>query len=296
MTSIHAVIPTNLQDAVKHAKTRGEEPDSSRGEQARTTHTSTSTTEQSTLQPRNPHSSFTHPQPHSTDDHNSESEMSDMENSSKENDPSLSPTPVHQPPPNPRKSTLGKRPLAVLAMPYPEDPDADRMLVDSDSEPESPSTRMTPSEQNISANTHLRTGPPTSPIRKSPRLTPSKDYSTPVRFQDELQIFEDVPDRTVSDFTRRFSTDGKENRDASVESGLGLKDAEETTEMQLDKSAMSSLGSNAVLMGPPAIPTPSTPSLPSLQSSKAYKMSASGVRKTSKQRPKPKPRIGIRRL
>lgn len=300
MTSIHAVIPATLQDAVYHAKNRGEEPSSSQDEQISTsaqpgqkarlragaTHSSTTATEQSTLP-------STHTEPQSTNDHNSESETSDFENSSKENDPSLSPTPVRQPPPNPRNSVLGKRPLAVLSMSNPEDPDTDMMLVDSDSEPESPTSRMTPSEQNITANTHLRTSASALPVRKSPKFNPSNGMHAPIRFQDDLQIYEDVPDRTVSDFTRRFSTDGKENRDA-VESGLGMKDKDEKTESQSDKTVLSTAGVNAVIMGPPPTPNTATSSSPSLQSSKTSKKSTSGVRKTSK--PKAKPRIGIRRL
>jgi ubiquitin-conjugating enzyme E2 S len=184
---------------------------------------------------------------------------SETEDPSKENDPSLSSTPVHLTPPSPRKA-LGKRPLSVLTMPYPEDPDGDMMLIDSDSEP---SLQMSSSEQNIFANIR-------SPPRKSPRLSPSKGNS--LRLRDDLQIYEDVPDRTVQ-IARRFSGDGKENR-------ATMKDLE----LQ-GKAASNTLSQSSAL----AVKTP-LDSNPSRVSKKVV----GGSRKLPA--PKAKPRIGVRRL
>lgn len=196
--------------------------------------------------------------------------MSDSENEdpSKENNPSLSSTPVRLTPPSPRKA-LGKRPLSVLTMPYPEDPDADMMLIDSDSEHERDLPKSS-SEQNISANTRIRSS---SPQRKSPRLAPSKGNAS--RLRDDLQIYEDVPDRTLMDISRRFSGDGKENRATG-----GMKDIE----------LQGKTASNALAQTPSFIVKPSLNSNPSRVSKKVV----GGPRKTAA--PKAKPRIGVRRL
>ncbi|MCJ1233539.1 hypothetical protein MMC14_001497 [Varicellaria rhodocarpa] len=66
----------------------------------------------------------------------------DEASASKENDPALSPTPVTAPLPNPRRPTLGKRPLSDL--PTPVDTEAN----DDDEAP----PILSPSEQNIANN------------------------------------------------------------------------------------------------------------------------------------------------
>lgn len=253
MTSIHAPIPHDLKISVHEAKHRGEDPSSLRHDEER---------EPTTQRPRRHHR--LHPRtikkpikPTPSEDTMSDSETEDP---SKENDPSLSSTPVHLTPPSPRKA-LGKRPLSVLTMPYPEDPDGDMMLIDSDSEP---SLQMSSSEQNICANIR-------SPPRKSPKLSPSKGNS--LRLRDGLQIYEDVPDRTV-EISCRFSGDGKENRAGT------MKDVE----LQ-GKTALNTLSQSSGL----AMKTP-LDSNPSRVSKKVV----GGSRKLSA--PKAKPRIGVRRL
>jgi len=256
MTSIHAPIPPHLKDSVTKAKHRGEDPISIRHEQ-----------EDTIIHPRQ---QSLHPdtirkprKPTLSDDTISDSENDEA--SAKENNPSLSSTPVHLTPPSPRKNVLGKRPLSVLTMPYPEDPDADMMLIDSDSEHEH--GLMTSSEQNISANrTRIST-----PQRKSPKLTLRGKASS--RLRDDVQIYEDVPDRTLTDFSRRFSGDGKENRTAT-----GMKDIE------LQGKKPTNSGPTPGL----SVKSPVTSS-PSRVSKKVV-----GARKVATL--KAKPRIGVRRL
>lgn len=274
---------------------RGEDHSSSRGEQGSIAsqrprnqqrlqkgqeNTRRPTRDPSTPEPNTHHQPSPNPQhPPRETTSDSDSENDDPTNTGKENDPSLSPTPVRQLPPTPRPSALGKRPLSVITTSYPEDPDVDMMLVDSDSENED-TTSATTSEQNINANTHAR-----SPVRKSPKLTLSKDGNASFCLREDLQIYEDVPDRTVNDFTRRFSGIGKENCD------------EVDGKEQLQTGMTASAGVTVPATGQPAMSTPLTPSsLSADASSKVSKKVASGVRKPPSKKPKPKPRIGIRRL
>lgn len=305
MTSIHAVIPTNLGRAVKEAKHRGEDPSSGREGQDNTTinqrprnqqRPQKGNTRKPTRNPTTPEPNLHHhpsptpqPAPHET---MLDSENDDASNSGKENDPSLSPTPVRQLPPTPRRNALGKRPLSVLTTSYPEDPDMDMMLVDSDSEHEATPSTTSPSEQNISANARDH-----SPVRKSPKLTLNKGGNASSRAREALQIYEDVPDRTANDSTRRFNGVGKEN--CGDAGGKG----ELHPELGLGASAGASVNDNVPVMGQQQQPTDtSTPqgpsSLPADASSKVYKKVASGVRKPPAKTPKtkPTPRIGIRRL
>ena len=241
MTSIHAAVPSDMQTAVNEAKHRGEDPGSVRRQteapsqrprkQQRTQSSSSSGSRQSNhpeYVPQPPRD-IPQPQPILEDD---QMEISDDENddpvsASKENNPSLSPTPVHLAPPSirPRKNAFGKRPLSVLSIPYSEDPDTDMMLVDSDSENEkdsstSPTNNLSfsPSDQNIAANTAVPNFSRPSlkftsrtPQRKNPRLAQNYRVHTPTRLREDVQIYEDVPDRTLTDASRRFGGDSKEN-------------------------------------------------------------------------------------
>jgi ubiquitin-conjugating enzyme E2 S len=147
------------------------------------------------------------------------------------------------------------------------------MVIDSDSEEEPP--RMSPSDRNITANfIHSRKSP--SPQRKPSKLALSKGTNTPLRLREDVQIYEDVPDRT------RYN--GKENRDSDMPS---LK---ERPDMQ---AAMGS-STNALSSGPnPTLPAPSTPAK-AKHPSKVTKKVGGGARKASGT--KQKARIGIRRL
>lgn len=271
MTSIHAPIPPDLKDSVAEAKHRGEDPSSIRLEEDTSTQRPR---KQQRLHPGTIKKSIHKPNP---SDDISDSENEDPASASKENNPSLSSTPVRLTPPSPRKSALGKRPLSVLTTPYPEDPDADMMLVDSDSEHERGLTKSS-SEQNISANTRTRAS--VSPQRKSPKLTLNKGGNASFRLRDDLQIYEDVPDRTLADFSRRFSGDGKEN---CTEASGGLKDKKESQ----DKAT----GANPLagqIQGLP-VKSPANSNL-----SRVSKKVVGGPRKATA--PKAKPRIGVRRL
>lgn len=220
----------------------------------------------------------------SEDENMGDSENEDPASATKENNPSLSPTPIRLAP-SQRKNALGKRPLSILAMPYPEDPDTDMMLVDSDPDPGpeiSPASNT--SEQNITANVpHTRK--PVSPQRKAPKLPLRKGNHTPSRLRDDLQIHEDVPDRTRFDWSRQIGGDGKENRDRGIAAPRGK-----------DRQDLGSHHNNG-LNGAGSGNTPTVSPTPRSQHSSHFQRvpkNALGFRKSAA--PKPKPRIGVRRL
>ncbi|KAJ5097046.1 Ubiquitin-conjugating enzyme E2 [Penicillium angulare] len=329
MTSIHAPIQSDLQPAVKEAKHRGEDPSSIPRDEDSNTNASAYSQRprkqqrtRSNIPKKTSHRSNTPefippprdivppPQPMIGEDQmqisDDENENDDPVSASKENNPSLSPTPLHLAPPSirPRKNAFGKRPLSVLSIAYPEDPDTDMMLVDSESDQDngngtstSNSLSASSSDKNIAANSFsavntnfsrpLRKSPSASPQRKTPRLGPSRRENTPTRFREDVQIYEDVPDRTLLDASRRFGADGKENRDTASGS-RGLKEARGLHTGQVGHSVNSSgmlmgLGLNSTnpLVSPGKNP---------LQAKKVL----GGVRKGLNT--KMKPRIGVRRL
>ena len=129
MTSIHAPIPSSLQDAVAAAKSRGEE---------------TKPVAANQTSRKRPHLALEEPisAPQVVPYH--DADLSDDEaTASKENDPALSPSPVNPPLPSPRRPQQLKRPLSDLRTPT---------ETDSDDEEEA-CTGMTSSERNIVANT-----------------------------------------------------------------------------------------------------------------------------------------------
>jgi ubiquitin-conjugating enzyme E2 S len=288
MTSIHAPIPLDLKSAVTEAKLRGEEAGTVLDEQSDNTSiqrpqkhkrtrpavkkptrkTPSEIPSQSSSRP------FAQPTPPMSDDMMSEDEI-DPASASKENNPSLSPSPVTLAPPSPRKTALGKRPLSVLSIPYPEE-EADMMLIDeSDTD-----TPMTSNEQNISANTRSRTS---SPLRKTPKLSLlCGGVNASGRFRDEMPIFEDVPQLPIADPLRHLSGDGKENHVSAT--------------ARKEKRSLSPSKTLGTTPHSPAHTNPPTPSLSSFSDvpSRVTKKKSTGVHK----RPafKAKPRIGIRRL
>ncbi|CAI7603922.1 unnamed protein product [Penicillium discolor] len=305
MTSIHAPIPPNFSDAVTEAKLRGEEAGATleekekdaviqrprkqaRAHAAASKKTARNTTAfESTTQASYPSQSssdpFAQPPPSMTDDVDSESD--DPTSASKENNPTLSPSPVYFAPPSPRKTALGKRPLSVLSIHYPEDPDADMMLIDSDNDNDA--AAMTSNERNITANTRSRTS---SPLRKTPKLSLlCGGVNASGRLRDEMPIFEDLPQLAMQDPLRRLSGDGKENRGSATVRGL-----KEKREYQPMKTLN---GSTPVSPAHAQLPTPplSSSSLPGPSNSGISKKKAtSGLHKRLAVRAKP--RIGIRRL
>ena len=289
MTSIHAPIPLDLKNAVTEAKFRGEEAGTILNEEEdetriqcpqkpKRTHAATKKTARKTPSEIPSQSSshpFAHPTPPMSEDMMSEDET-DPASASKENNPSLSPSPVSLAPPSPRKTALGKRPLSVLSIPYPEE-EADMMLVDEDSDSDTP---MTSNEQNISANTRSRTS---SPLRKTPKLSLlCGGVNASGRFRDEMPIFEDVPQIPMADHLRRLSGDGKENHVSAT-----------ARKEKRSLSPSKTFGTAPLSPAHTQLPTPSLSSFPDV-SSKITKKKSMGVHK----RPalKAKPRIGIRRL
>ena len=123
MTSIHASIPTDLQDAALAAKRRGEPADTGEEAPRRTTTASKSASSASSLVGRRPPECTTSTQSAPSNLHqalegeSSASEGEDEETASKENDPiSLSPVPGTRP----RRPSLAKRPLSDLPIVDPE--------------------------------------------------------------------------------------------------------------------------------------------------------------------------------
>ncbi|KAJ5658636.1 Ubiquitin-conjugating enzyme E2 [Penicillium longicatenatum] len=315
MTSIHAPIQPALQDAVNEAKHRGEdpgtmhrEPDTQHQRPRKQQRIQTGTTMKNNRPPSEyiphpPRDIATHAHPVPEDDpmqmSDVDDENDDLESASKENNPSLSPTPVRlAPPSSPRKNAFGKRPLSVLSLAYPEDPDTEMMLVDSDSEPENgtdtPATNMSfsSSDKNIAANTssstfsrYARHSPSMSPQRKNPKLALSRRANTPTRFREDVQIYEDVPDRTLTDISRRFGGDGKENRDSVVPRAL-----KDIRGLHAERAAPPA-NTQAMQSGHP--PNTTTSSVSKQSPSKVSKK-VLGLRKGAM--PKVKPRIGLRRL
>lgn len=224
--------------------------------------------------------------------HMSDSENEDPASASKENNPSLSPSPVHTAPPtlSPRKNAFGKRPLSVLSIAYPEESDSDMMLVDSDSDGENNNPTTGPPNQNaanIIANLpppnpfanpfSARVRPPISQHRaKTPRLAPP-------RLREDVLIYEDVPDRTLTDSSRRFGGDSKEN-------GRALKELRELSPSNLHPAPAN------LMQASPAheVPALLTESMTQASAAKVMKkkVGAGGAKKGMKV----KPRIGLRRL
>lgn len=172
------------------------------------------------------------------------------------------------------------------------------MLVDSDSENEkdastSPSNNLSfsSSDQNIAANTAVPNFsrpslkyPARIPQRKNPRLAQSYRVHTPTRLREDVQIYEDVPDRTLTDASRRFGGDSKENND------IGSCALQETRGFQSEKvvhagnpiSMQAGTGHGA------------TPLAPLNRSPLKNTKKCAGTRKGFAI--KAKPRIGVRRL
>ncbi|KAJ5578018.1 Ubiquitin-conjugating enzyme E2 [Penicillium hispanicum] len=305
MTSIHAPIPGDQKHAVHKAKYRGEDADSIPKEKDETTRprklqriqTSPAkrATRKTTTTPTLPHPpSRSQPQPHrpqpisDEDDAMNNSENDDPASASKENNPSLSPTPVRLAPASPRKNALGKRPLSVLSTPYPEDPDADMMLVDSDTDADARNDTahptISPSDQNIGAN-NIHARAPVSPQRK-PKVAPSRGVASYPHLRHDLQIYEDVPDRTRTDSSPRFGSHGKENQ--ATGAGMGPLDVKQKHELHTGKAGPTVNTPTAGTGQSIAAPAPA----PTVASSRVAKKAVRGARKGSK----PKPRIGVRRL
>ncbi|KAJ5950899.1 Ubiquitin-conjugating enzyme E2 [Penicillium vulpinum] len=306
MTSIHAPIPLNLKGAVTEAKLRGEEAGATiegkeedaniqRPRKQARTYTATmkitarnttafENSSQSSYPSQSSSNIFAQSTPPMTDDVMSDSENDDPASASKENNPTLSPSPVYLAPPSPRKTALGKRPLSVLSIPYPEDYDTDMMLIDSDNE----TPAMTSNERNITANTCSRTS---SPLRKTPKLSLlCGGVNASGRLRDEMPIFEDVPQLAMQDPLRRMSGDGKENRGSAT--ARGLKEKREYHPMKTLNGSAPLSPVHAQLL------TPSLSSSSSLSGSSnsgiSKKKAMSGPHKRLAVRVKP--RIGIRRL
>lgn len=299
MTSIHAPIQPAMKTAVKEAKYQGEDPESipvdedeirnPRPRKVRRLQSSIPKRKVGRIFPRG--SCTTQPavaepaqsaMPENNDHDDrpmADSETEELAGSGKENDPSLSPTPVRPSTPSPRKNTSSKRALSVISTSFPDDSDADMMLIDSDSEIECANTpKMSASDRNISANLyHARL----SPTRqgKGGMLTPHKGINPSLRLCEEPQIYEDVPDRT------RHNGNEQENLNDSMQ-GLEERSAVRAAIPETITNPLLS-GQTSTLPAPSVSPRAKVPF-------KIIKKLGGGTRKAAGT--KPKPRIGIRRL
>ena len=295
MTSIHALVPSELQQAVSEAQMRGEdagaavipEHEDSRSLRPRSkgrTQTVTMkkrSTRRSAIDAGAPSRSMSTPQPpNSTSETEEQTEHQDPETDDepKENDPSLSPSPVKFAPPSPRKNALGKRPLSVLTMPVETD-----LAATGEDDPDADGTGMSASEKNIAANCSADADG--SPQRKSPKLSIiEKGINASGRIREDVKIFEDAPHPGDSGHRRNPSGNGKKTHVSRSGDSAALKERSAVlgpqklhrTQRPIDSSSSTQLG-------------PKT----------TTKLVVGGSRKPSSaihNTQKPKPRIGIRRL
>ncbi|KAJ5938096.1 Ubiquitin-conjugating enzyme E2 [Penicillium verhagenii] len=275
MTSIHAPIQPAFQAAVNEAKCRGEDPGTTvprepdtqnqrprKQQRVQTGTTMKSNRPPSVYLPHAPRDIATHPQSIPEDDQmeiSDDEENDDPASASKENNPS--------PLPNPRqpRTTTHKPPQERLRQtPTP----------DHDSGPSSNTPSFGSSDKNITANTYSTPSAVTNfsrhirsnPQRRVPKLALSRRGNTPTRLREDVQIYEDVPDRTLTDISRRFGSDGK-------------------------KTAIPYPGLASMQAGQPQN---SAASLVPKQSPSKVSKKVPGLRKGAM--PKVKPRIGLRRL
>ncbi|KAJ5902190.1 Ubiquitin-conjugating enzyme E2 [Penicillium taxi] len=309
MTSIHAPIPHHLSEAVKEASIRCEDPTPKAYQMDRDPHNQrprklqriqTGSSKRSSRYPtpfedlphapRDIRTAFTTPSLMSEDEHMTDSDIENSASASKENNPSFFSPPPRITPLSPRKNAHGKRPLSILAIPYPEELEEDIMLIDSESDSES--APKTASERNISANiNNIKASNPCaciSPMRKPRKLALGRSTITPRRHREELQIYEDAPDRMNYDLPQQLSAAGKENRD----SGIRALNRKDDRGPQAVKTAN---GLNVPAGQMQNVTMKSISSQASQLSSKVPKV-FSTLRMGALPKPRPKPRIGVRRL
>ncbi|KAI1920451.1 hypothetical protein LOZ65_004051 [Ophidiomyces ophidiicola] len=179
LTSIHAPIPAELRDVAFQAKRRGEDPSLSikinkeftlplqpKRDATRPSAVVMKKKKTMTSIRREVDSKFDidvtseiwqESPPIYHQETESDDEAEDPASASKENDPSLSPSPVTlPPPPSPRRSVLGKRPLAALDTPQP----AEVLIIDEPEEDDGNGADnrfrhdLSASERNVVANSH----------------------------------------------------------------------------------------------------------------------------------------------
>ncbi|KAI9890708.1 MAG: hypothetical protein M1814_003638 [Vezdaea aestivalis] len=178
MTSIHAPIPTEIQQSVWSAKQRGEDPSipvREETEDERPTARKTVSASSVVMKKKGPIQSIHRIEgnrsvsaplqsisPRPIDTILAQQGDEDEEAVCKENDPSLSPSPVGPQPESPRRNILGKRPLGDL--PTPTEPEAEQWaLIQEDDDV------IETSQENISRGSTISDGGP--PLRKSPKLS-----------------------------------------------------------------------------------------------------------------------------
>ena len=244
MTSIHAMVPADLREAVVEAKRMGEEAgtelrEDQEQESKSIRHASSSSSvvmkprpgliprtlatsdrssgaEGGRLTPQ--HLTLQPPTTTSISNENNAEEADQDEEASecKENDPSLSPSPVT--PPTPRKNILGKRPLSDLPTPtVPEDDDGDGAdnRTDKDSSEKNIANNTPPSSAEQQPCTITTAG---ESHRRSPKLVERSKALNSGRVRDDstdasiITSFEDSNTQDDAPAPKRIcSGEGKEN-------------------------------------------------------------------------------------
>ena len=169
------------------------------------------------------------------------------------------------------------------------------MLIDSDTNIHTMDTTHTPfispSERNINANTP-RPRVAVSPQRKIPKLAPARGGPVPHSpgwIRDDVQIYEDIPDRTSTNFSRRLSGDEKENRGLGGMMGYHTFTLKQQRETEAGLAANTSALGNGQLVSAQKVP---------LHGSNSSARIAKKFISTARKGPalKAKARIGVRRL
>ena len=223
MTSIHARIPPELEEAAQEARHRGDDMERRDNIEARPSMIRKPASTSGVMMKKPPHLTIAQADSSSRSisapvlrPQNTEDESSDNEIENDENDPSLSPSPVIIPTTSPRRPS-SKRPLSDLPTPVePEsDNDDDQAQHLSPSEkniaanalffPPSTSTSSTPSEQQESFKLTERRR---SVNFSNPRSQQQQDNNTPI-----IRPFQDTEDVDDADRPKKrvCSGEGKEN-------------------------------------------------------------------------------------
>lgn len=319
MTSIHAPIPEDLRELAMEAKRRGEDAGTvipEKEDQRPVGTRKSSGTHTVVMKKKTKRNRAELPSGESSNDDVagssrveqgsevqdqnmdiSEDENDDPASASKENDPSLSVSPVVIAPPSPRKNSLGKRPLSVLAT----SPDPDAVMADAGDDE---FNGMTASEKNIAANTGNGSQQrSSSPQRKSPKLSElRKGVNASGRMRDgenpsNLQgIMGGNGSPTGHESQHRIYEDGHESSHQKLSLSCNNGDGKENygssaTSKDREGAMKPAIGGHSTALSATS-PAPSA----TVQSKPKVSNPATGTRKVSAGSGKPKPRVGIRRL
>ncbi|KAI9735292.1 MAG: hypothetical protein M1834_001883 [Cirrosporium novae-zelandiae] len=335
MTSIHASIPPNLKSAVMEAKSRGDdigaiihEDREVKTKANRKTTGGThkvimknigkadnsfhATRDRPTQIITNGNISRTTETAETSNDEDEEDEEN-AESASKENDPTLSPSPV-PPPPSPRKSVLGKRPLSDLPTPMESEFEDDE---DDENMP-----GLTSSEKNIAKNITQETYPPSTHSHNHNRsrshqldrvglnaTRPALTMAEPPRKTLKLsEIRKDIntlhDNENASDDLATLAKPAAAVNNTNSTSIAIADDSKENSTMPTAHEARNDSSNSTPLTTKPISTTTTIPNSPPPQSQPQPTLKPTNPTTTIKTiplvhrtaKPRPKARIGVRRL